>query len=401
VTANLALLTEEEEQTLAPPVDSARHSALGASIRWSALVILFVLTLELTCRIEDWIRFRTPPFSPIASQTDLLVRDADGVHGRPNARFQKWAMNALGTRGPAASLSKAPGTTRVVVVGASETFGLYESPGKEYPRQLEDSLNHALASRPECSPSGTRRYEVLNAAMPGMSLPTIDEDVRNRVRRFGADVVIVYPTPAQYLEDQPPRAATPDSSGRAAEPPLAWALHPRITHRLREQIKTALPEFLKTWMRRRETEQYVRANPPGWRFSSIPADRLAQYGADLRHLVGTIRSTGAVAVVATHANVFMQPGGIDRDLLLAWERFYPRAPGAIIVAFDSAARAETLRAAADSSVATVDLATRLSASPRAAFSDFSHFSDEGAAIVAGTLASSILSIAESRTACGS
>lgn len=401
MTADLALLTEEEEQTLGPPVDSARYSAVGASIRWSALGILFVLTLELTCRIEDWIRFRTPPFSPIASQTDLLIRDADGVHGRPNARFQKWAMNDLGTRGPAASLSKAPGTTRIVVVGASETFGLYESPGKEYPRQLEDSLNHALASRPACASSDTRRYEVLNAALPGMSLPTIDEDVRNRVRRFSPDVIVVYPTPAQYLEDQPPRAATPDSSGRAAEPPLAWVLHPRIAHRLREQIKTALPDFLKTWMRRRETEQYVRAHPPGWRFSSIPADRLAQYGADLRHLLGTIRSTGAVAVVATHANVFMQPGGMNRDLLLAWERFYPRAPGAMIVAFDSAARAETLRAAADSSVAAVDLATRLSSSPRAAFSDFSHFSDEGAAVVASTLAPSILSIADSRTTCGS
>jgi hypothetical protein len=401
VTADLALLTEEEEQTLGPPLEMPRHSALGTSMRWGALVILFVLTLELTCRIEDWIRFSTPPFSPITSQTDLLVRDADGVHGRPNARFQKWAMNALGTRGPAASLSKAPGTTRVVIVGASETFGLYESPGKEYPRQLEDSLNHALASHSTCSSSGARRYEVLNAALPGMSLPTIDEDVRNRVRRFGADVIVVYPTPSQYLEDEPPRAARPDSSGRADEPLLARALHPRIARRLREQAKTALPDFLKTWMRRRETEQYVRAHPPGWRFSSIPADRLAQYGADLRHLIGTIRSTGAVAVVATHANVFMQPGSIDRDLLLAWERFYPRAPGAVIVAFDSAARAETLRAASDSSVATVDLATRLSASPRAAFSDFSHFSDEGAAIVASTVAPSILSVAASRTACGS
>ena len=402
VTADLALLAEEkEEQTLAPSVEPARPSPVGAIIRWGALVVLFALTLELTCRIEDWIRFRTPIFSPFTSQMDLLVRDADGVHGQPNARYQKWVMNALGTRGPAASLSKHHGTTRVVVIGASETFGLYESPGKEYPRQLEDSLNHALASRPPCSSSDTQRFEVLNAALPGMSLPTIDEDVRNRVTRFGADVIVLYPTPAQYLDDQPPRAATADSSARAVEPSLMKALHPRIASRLREQIKTALPDFLKTWMRRRATEQYVRTHPAGWRFSSIPADRLAQYGADLRHLIGTIRSSGAVAVVATHANLFMQPAANNRDLLLAWERFYPRAPGAVIVAFDSAARAVTLRAAADSSVATVDLATRLSASPRAAFSDFSHFTDEGAAIVAGALAPSILSIAESRTACGS
>jgi len=96
VTADLALLAEEkEEQTLAPSVGPARPSPVGAIIRWGALVVLFALTLELTCRIEDWIRFRTPIFSPFTSQMDLLVRDADGVHGQPNARYQKWVMNAL------------------------------------------------------------------------------------------------------------------------------------------------------------------------------------------------------------------------------------------------------------------------------------------------------------------
>jgi hypothetical protein len=307
-------------------------------------------------------------------------------------------MNALGTRGPDVPLVKPRGTLRVVVIGASETFGLYESPGKEYPRQLEDTLNSRLA-RDACASSPARRVEVLNAALPGMSLPTIEQDVRNRIRRFGADVVVLYPTPVQYLDDDSPRPTPPDSAAGAGDRSAVQMLHPRIANRLRDELKNSLPEFVKTWMRQRETDAYVRSKPRGWRFASVPTDRLSQYDADLRRLIGTIRSIGAVPIVATHANAFMQRGFRNGDLLLAWERFYPRAPGRIIVAFDSVARTVTLRAAADSSAATVDLATRLATGAAPMFSDFSHFTDYGAAIVADALAPAILTSVHARTAC--
>jgi hypothetical protein len=401
VSAELALLPQEESavgQTAA--ADRSPGSATSTTVRWIGLLGLFALTAEITCRIEDWIRFRTPVFSPITSQADLLVRNEDGVHGRPNARFQKWVMNALGTRGPDVSLEKPPRTVRVVVVGASEAFGLSESPGKEFPRQLEDTLNRWLASR-ACGAPPPPRFEVLNAALPGMSLPTIEQDVRNRVRRFGADFIVLYPTPAQYLNDNPPRAARPDSSASQPELSARQALRPRILKRVRDQVKAILPEFVKTWMRRRETEAYVRSKPPEWRFTAVPSDRLAQYGADLRTLIGTIRSTGAEPIVATHANAFMQPGFNNRHLLLAWERFYPRAPGPVIIAFDSAARRVTLDAALDSAAPVVDIAGRVSASSESLFSDFSHFTDHGAAMIAEALAPTLLSVAESHGVCGS
>jgi hypothetical protein len=92
--------------------------------RGAVLCLLFGVTAEIACRIEDRLRFGMPVFTPITSQVDLMVRDVTGVHGRPNARFEKWSMNALGTRGPAATLVKPDSTARVVVAGASETFGL-------------------------------------------------------------------------------------------------------------------------------------------------------------------------------------------------------------------------------------------------------------------------------------
>lgn len=362
-----------------------------------ALCALFCLTAELTCRLEDWLRFGTPFFTKITSQADLMIRDADGIHGRPNARYQKWSMNALGTRGPAATLAKPDATLRVVLLGASETFGLYESPGKEFARQLEDSLNALLVAR-GCT---RRRFEVLNAALPGMSLPTIEQDLRNRVRRFGADVIVLYPTPAQYLVDEPPQPAAPDSSGRASLLSPRGALHSRVVDRLRAQLKELLPDVVATWLRRRDTEAQLRDKPANWRFASPPADRLALYDADLRQVIGTIRASRATPILMTHANRFMHAGPADRGMLVAWEKFYPRAPGSVIVAFDAEARDVTLRAAADSSVVVADVARQL-ARARASdvFADFSHFTDAGSAVVASALVSPVLSSALHGPDCG-
>src|SRR5438045_9465626 len=109
------------------------------------------------------------------------------MHGRPNARYEKFVLNHLGLRGPETTEQKRAGSFRVVTVGASETFGLYESPGREYPRQLEDTLNAHLKRLPSaCEQS---RAQVLNAAMPGMSLTTIEQDVRLRISSLRPDFV--------------------------------------------------------------------------------------------------------------------------------------------------------------------------------------------------------------------
>ena len=376
----------------------ARSRAVAAHIAWgAALCVLFGVTAELACRVEDRLRFGMPLFTPITSQADLMVRDAAGVHGRPNTRFEKWRMNALGTSGPAAALLKPDSTARVVVAGASETFGLYESPDKEYPRQLEDSLNHLIAVR-RCP---IRRFEVLNAALPGMSLPTIEQDLRNRVRRFGADVIVLYSGPVAYLVDEPPQPATPDSSGRVAA--LSWtrSLHPRFFDRLRSQLKELLPDFAATWLRRRQTESELRTKPPGWRFATLPLDRLELYESDLRTVIGTIRRSGAIPILTTHANRFMRPSTPDRGMLVAWEKFYPRAPGNVILAFDAAANAITLRVASDSAVPIVDLARIVATTgEKDLFADFAHFTDRGAGVVAGALLRPVLATTLRGKDCG-
>jgi lysophospholipase L1-like esterase len=343
-----------------------------------ALTIVFAVALELSCRLDDAIRFGTPIFSRVESESDLLVRDAAGEHGRPNARYGKWVINNVGMRGPDIDPIKAPGTLRVVTAGASETFGLYESPGHEFPRQLEDTLRARRGPR----------VEVLNAAIFGMSLPTLEQDLRLRVSALQPDVVVLYPTPVQYLNEERPVPAEPDSAA-SDRLPFRDALYPRAMERLRNQAKALVPAWLATSLRRDDIARDAREHPAGWRFTGVPAERLAAYDADLRRTIGTIRAIGAVPVLAIHANVFDAGGPLDEPLLVSWENQYHRATGDALIAFDAAAARATVRAARDSNVTFVDL-RQVHATPM--FADYAHFTDAGAAAVAGALARAVLSL---------
>ena len=374
-----------------PPAPSRGASA----VRWGGLAILFVAAAEVTCRVEERVRYGTPLLSRAAAYDDLMVVDADGAHGRPNVHFGKWRMNAVGTRGPEVAAAKPAGVLRIVAVGASETFGLYESAGQEYPRQLEDTLR-ARGVAGMCG--GRGGVAVLNAALAGMSLPTIAQDVETRLRRLSPDVVVIYPTPTGYLDNALPRPRAPQP-GAAPPLPATRAFRLRFVDRIRNQPKAILPAAVLTWLRRRDTER-ARAAVVGARFTTVPADRMAAYEADLRRVVGAVRAIGAEPVLGTHANAFMRGGPIDAALLASWERFYPRTTGPTLIAFESAARTVTERVARDSAAAVADIAARLSREPsRSAFVDFSHFTDHGAAVTAAVVAEATAEVAATR--CGS
>ena len=339
--------------------------------------------LELATRLEDRIRFGTPVASNFTDQADLIVNDRDGMHGRPNARFRKFVLNNHGFRGPDITEVPAPGHRRIFAVGASETFGLGESPGREYPRQLEDSLGARDGLKRQL---GIDRFEVVNGAMLGMSLPTLTQNVRARLARYRPSFVVAYPTPVQYLMDQRPVAAVPDSTVVTVPVP---SFHLRVLPRLQEQVKLMLPGVIATRLRARDISKSIREHPATWVLTAVPEDRVTAYDEDLRALVGAIRAIGAEPVLMAHVNVFSDDEPRDVKLLTAWRRFYPRASGDVLIAFDQRLRTVTCRVAADSAVTLVDVEPFL-ASPRAQwFADYSHFSDRGAGLVSGLVARAI------------
>ncbi|HEY8795973.1 MAG TPA: hypothetical protein VIM15_13630 [Gemmatimonadaceae bacterium] len=375
------------------PAVRRRAGALG-------LVLVCAVSFELTTRILDWVRYRMPILSRVTGEEELMLRDRDGAHGRPNAQYRKWAMDSLGFRGPDVPVHAARGTVRIVVAGASETFGLYESPNKEYARELEDTLNERLAAG-ECAGSSTVRFEVLNDALPGMSLATAKQDIRNRLGRFAPDIIIYYPSPAQYLEDRLPIATPPDSLApkRSVERSPLGALHPRSLEFVRDELRQLAPEPMLNWFRERAAGSERRKHPAAWVFSSVPHDRLLVFDADLRSLIGAVRSDGAEPVIATHATAFERHMADSAERAQSWERFYPRANGATIIAFDDSASATTMRAASDSGLVPADVHAMFARTQGDNFVDFVHFTDVGSARVAHVLAEAALTAAGRRHEC--
>jgi len=279
-------------------------------------------------------------------------------------------------RGPYVRTMKPPGVIRIVTLGASETFGLYESFGHEYPRQLEDSLR-------SCG-----RFEVVNAALVGMSLPVEDQYLRRRVASLHPDIVVLYPSPAQYLYDSASIAAAPDRTPGAGHD-VSW-LQLRVALRLQRRFTLLIPARVRNYFRHRALDDSTRA----WRFEGVPGPRLAQFAADLRHIVASVRSIGARPILMTHADVFMAEGSANALLIEQWRQSYPHAAGTSLLQFDSAAAVATRQIADSESVPVVDLAGLVrNGLPRPAgwyFGDYEHFTDAGAALVAGALAPKVL-----------
>ena len=174
--------------------------------QWILTFLTVVASAELTARVEDYLRLGVPLTALPNRERDLVLHDAIGIRGRPNGVYKKWHLNSFGFRGPEVLRAPAPGCTRILVLGASETFGFYESDRKEYPAQLEATLD-----RHGC-------YEVLNAAVAGLTVRGLERLWTGWGSQFGARVVVVYPTPGFYLANSPP-----DYPG----PPPASAPRPR------------------------------------------------------------------------------------------------------------------------------------------------------------------------------
>jgi hypothetical protein len=121
-------------------------------------------------------------------------------------------INAYGVRGPAFPVAKPPGSTRIVMVGDSFTFGSGVRESESQPRQLERALNARAGAR----------YEVINLGVPGYNIEQELLFFRAKGRALVPDVVIV----AFTLSD--------------AELGFLWLNDPE--HRWRIQLK----EFIKS-----------------------------------------------------------------------------------------------------------------------------------------------------------
>lgn len=341
---------------------------------WLAVAVTCFGSAEITARIEDRLRLGIDWFAVPDRERDLILHDELAIRGRPNGRFKKWSLNSFGFRRGEMTLDPPRDCMRVMVLGASETFGLYESSGHEYPAQLENLLR-----RVEC-------HEVVNAAVAGLTLKGQIRLWQGWASRFRPDIVVVYPTPGFYLANNPPNFPKPPS-GSPPEGPPWWT--PRLIERAKDVFE--FPAFIQRRRVAQRLDSLIRTEP-GWAFATLPADRIELFEADLAALTDMIQATGARVVLLTHTTRFgAAPAPDDQEALHAWRQFTPKASAEMLLEFEARAAEATKRVADRTGAALVDVRAVMNGHREwFAEGDALHFNDAGAAVLADLIAQRLL-----------
>ena len=349
---------------------------MKSRLRFAVRFILFagamLISMELAARIDDLCQFGAPLFKNYDFDR-LFVFDGRVMRGVPHARYAKWTLNSLGMRGP----EPAPlqGQTRVVVFGASEVFGIYESDGKNLPQQLDVMLN---------ATSPVSRYEVMNAGIPGMRVGSGIDYLREIGARLHPAVVVIYPTPTHYIGVSRPNC------GRPFRPPatqnnVTWPAL-RLMGKSVDRIKQSMPKPVLT-LARRGTLAWAMRNTAT--LQSVDPASLAAFEIDMACAINAVRGIGAVPIIVTHANRFRSTGSADDAYwLTGWRAQYPELAEGGFIALEERANQSIRRIADANRVRLVDAGAALGGDP-ANFADHAHFSDAGAEKMARLLAEAV------------
>lgn len=352
------------------------------AIRWAVFGMCFMATIEMASRIDQWWTYGAPVLGVYTYDTALFAIDEFGIHGRPDGRYEKWRLNAFGFRGDEISLEKSSDRLRIACIGASETFGFYEKPGNEWPRQLaQDLVKEGI------------KGEVINAAIAGMSLPQRIQHLKNRLLRFKPDVVIMmleYGSYAGLTNEviQARKHALPSLPDR--QNLVAGLKSIRVLSRLKEVVLPQLPAPLQEAVGKMERTFKMRLvkRELGARFGSfahVKPFEVEALRADLEQLSEVASAAGVQLILVSPAmwNTEQNLFGIALSWPYLSESWWRDAQTLLPpVAKEFAQRR---------SIPYLDLSEIVGGREEEFMKDFLHFSDRGAAEVARQIGQQILS----------
>jgi hypothetical protein len=329
--------------------------------------VLFLAVWEICARVDDYVEEGAPLMGNYGMST-MLTHDEFGVTGRPYGHFGKWKLNALGYRGPDIHAD----TLKIISVGASETFGMGETAGMEYPRQLERVLN---ARRPDL------HVEVVNVAYAGQSLGAISHRIDKIVDRLSPRIAVLYPSFYGYISDA--TFGQPD--------PVDWVGEPQGFHsRIKDKLLSSI-DRLPQWA------EMIRYRLHIWRgvrkakviMNTIPESHVNQFRSDLRAALDGLQQRHVCSVLVTHATFFgqsVEPN--ERDLLTAWRRFEPTLADDGYLDAERRLNAVIRQEAQQRHLALVE-ASRVLEGPEN-FTDWAHFTNKGANKMANLIADKVI-----------
>lgn len=368
--------------------------------KWSwgrAVLVLFVFGLlsflvgEIGIRIRDRIVSGTPILANPTYSSTLRIRKYGIWVGKPNAHYRKWKLNAFGFRSEPITLHEKPGCTRIMILGASEMFGLYESPGKDFAADLTRDLK----------PRGC--FTVINAAMAGMGIMAAKVYWDHYLYRFRPNYVLIYPAPdisfIVYLHTPHGAHAKNDTRKPTAHHLAAgteWHFHSRLLDYLHSFVH--MPQAIADWRTRRNIEAMIHAHPKSWRIRQVPKAVIARYTKALTALIKDIQSSGSAPILMTHALRITRKTYKSDEPATLW--VLSAGPQATIQAWlenDTRSNTAMKEIAAQYKLHVVHLSRKMSGC-RACFFDGAHFTNLGAKIAANTATKVIVEVADKQRA---
>lgn len=355
-------------------------------------VLLACLVVEVYFRLMDDFPYPSPReaferalhYEPAVFSRHILKQEQRTFLKLDNET--RFSINSKGYRGPEFSIKKPEGVTRIIVFGGSTVFDLEQTEGKDWPHRVENNLNA----------TGTGKYEVINAGVPGHASFDSLGRLFTRDYRFQPDYVLLY-------------NAWNDLKHFGSKAPLLNTIKPHVPQsdlRLFHMglLDRIFSENSKLYLYLRSLYLIYQYSPNlegGARrlkkFSKpqkeVQPEALKQFELNIKMFVDLARNINAVPVLVTQATLVNSANSTEeREKILFTATPFEHAK--LVQAFDLA-RLTILHVAADKDVDLIDAAAKLSGTRRY-YSDHAHLTAAGSEALGNLVATELLGIIRKR-----
>jgi hypothetical protein len=373
-------------------------------VRACCASVVFLLTLETSSRIDDFVKYRAPLWGEYTAER-LRTIDAEGIrHNVPYARFEKWEHNASGFRGPEVSKHKPEHVVRIACMGTSETYGFFESANLEWPAQLQAFLE-------EEEPN----VRILNTSIVGLGLRTYISYIEKYVLPYEPDIMIVFVNPFSYAAsreralkaaEQPKRPqATPETPAKSTFSFGALIGEMRILPKTKQALKQLLPPQVLKAYQIWDTEKQVQAAEAFRLKRSLPKDEIPEsivedYRNDLSGLVEFLKDHD-IRVILSSYPLLISDETIERhyEIILDNRKFCVEFSFNGMLHVSQKLNSMTQRVATETQVGFIDSEHVLPKNTKF-FGDNVHYTNEGATLLAEHMAEYIIQYTAVRQSAG-
>lgn len=346
--------------------------------------IVFLITIEFSARIDDKIKYGAPFFSEYSAKL-LRNKDSEGINCNiPNSHFEKWKINNLGFRGPNISVMKPKGVIRIVCMGTSETFGLYESPDMEWPSQLSKMLEKY------------NYFEVINTSVVGLPLKKYRRYIEKYVLKLEPDIIILFVNPFEYGVGNEIFTKRQDTLKKEGKSFKNRGIHflkvitysnlrmfPKLKQSLKKIVPTSVLKQYQLWNMKRQIQKlentYLNGNKP---LDIIPNKNLIIFRNDLKDLIEYLQNK-KIKIILTSYPILITQQNIDKylEIFLDHRRFYTELSLQGIIDASRKFNEEIRLISNKHGVAFIDNNMTIPKNTQY-FADNVHYTDEGARLIA-------------------